>query len=143
MSTLVGHFVSSPSERENRDRTVSRGNESEGHGRKRERNESENRINKKKSTFSLTSCKGNRPCPTVSQYKFDTQVTQDKDTSASPNHPHVNNKHPDQTSWSTYVNSEGPDQTSLSAYVNSKGPDHISMSAYVNSKSPHETSLHM
>ena len=38
ISTLVGHFVSSPREREKRDR---RGDESEGQGRKRKMNESE------------------------------------------------------------------------------------------------------
>ena len=37
-STLVGHFVSSPKEREKRD---SRRDEREGQGRKRNRNESE------------------------------------------------------------------------------------------------------
>ena len=41
MSTLVGHFVSSPREREKRDRRDSRGDEREGQGRKRSRNESE------------------------------------------------------------------------------------------------------
>ena len=41
MSTLVGHFVSSPKEREKRDRRDSRRNDSEGQGRKRNRNESE------------------------------------------------------------------------------------------------------
>ena len=39
-STLVGHFVSSPRERVKRDRRDSRGDEREGHGRKRNRNES-------------------------------------------------------------------------------------------------------
>ena len=38
-STLEGHFVSSPREREKRDRRESRGDEREGQGRKR--NESE------------------------------------------------------------------------------------------------------
>ena len=33
-STLVGHFVSSPREREKRDRRVSTGDEREGQGRK-------------------------------------------------------------------------------------------------------------
>ena len=33
-STLVGHFVLSPREREKRDRRDSRGDEREGHGRK-------------------------------------------------------------------------------------------------------------
>ena len=40
-STLVGHFVSSPREREKRDRRDSRRDEREGQGRKRKRNESE------------------------------------------------------------------------------------------------------
>ena len=40
-STLVGHFVSSPREREKKDRRDSRGDEREGQGRKRNRNESE------------------------------------------------------------------------------------------------------
>ena len=40
-STLEGHFVSSPREREKRDRRESRGDEREGQGRKRYRNESE------------------------------------------------------------------------------------------------------
>ena len=39
--TLEGHFVSSPREREKRDRRESRGDEREGQGRKRNRNESE------------------------------------------------------------------------------------------------------
>ena len=38
-STLVGHFVSSPREREKRDRRDSRGDEREGHGRNIEENE--------------------------------------------------------------------------------------------------------
>ena len=40
-STLEGHFVPSPREREKRDRRESRGDEREGQGRKRNRNESE------------------------------------------------------------------------------------------------------
>ena len=40
-STLERHFVSSPREREKRDRRESRGDEREGQGRKRNRNESE------------------------------------------------------------------------------------------------------
>ena len=40
-STLVGHFVPSPREREKRDKRDSRGNEKEEQGRKRNRNESE------------------------------------------------------------------------------------------------------
>ena len=39
-STLVGHFVSSPGEKEKRDRNNSRGDEREGQGRKRNMNES-------------------------------------------------------------------------------------------------------
>ena len=41
MSTLVGHFVSSPREREKRDRRDCRRDEREGQGRKRNKNESE------------------------------------------------------------------------------------------------------
>ena len=41
MSTLVGNFVSSPREREKRDRRDCRGDEREGQGRKRKMNESE------------------------------------------------------------------------------------------------------
>ena len=40
-SALEGHFVSSPREREKRDKRESRGDEREGQGRKRNRNESE------------------------------------------------------------------------------------------------------
>ena len=41
MSTIVGHFVSSPREREKRDRRDSRSDEREEQKRKRNRNESE------------------------------------------------------------------------------------------------------
>ena len=51
MSTLVGHFVSSPIEREERDRRCSKGDEREGQGRKRNRKESEETEEIK--TFSL------------------------------------------------------------------------------------------
>ena len=40
-STLVGHFVLSPREKEKRDRRDSSGDEREGQGRKRNRNKSE------------------------------------------------------------------------------------------------------
>ena len=40
-SALVGHFVSSPGEREKRDRRDSRGDEREGKGKKREMKENE------------------------------------------------------------------------------------------------------
>ena len=40
-STLVGHFQSSPREREKRGRRDSRGDEREGQGKKRNTNESE------------------------------------------------------------------------------------------------------
>ena len=64
-STLEGHFVSSPREREKRDRRESRGDGREGQGRKRNRNESEE---------TLTHYKDSRPCPTVSQYQLDAPV---------------------------------------------------------------------
>ena len=41
LSTLMGHFVLSPREREKRDRRDSRGDEREGQGRKRKMNESD------------------------------------------------------------------------------------------------------
>ena len=53
-STLVGHFVSSPREREKRYRRDSRGDEREGQGRKRNRNESEETEEIK--TFPLYPC---------------------------------------------------------------------------------------
>ena len=52
MSTLVGHFVLSPRERETRDKRDSRGDEREGQGTKRNRNESEETEEIK--TFSLS-----------------------------------------------------------------------------------------
>ena len=76
MSTLVGHFVSSPKEREKRDRRDSTGDEREGQGRKRNYNESEETEEIK--TFpsvTLTCYKDSRPCPTVSQYQLDAPVT--------------------------------------------------------------------
>ena len=40
----MGHFVSSPREREKRDRRDSRNDEREGQGRKKDRNKSDGRI---------------------------------------------------------------------------------------------------
>ena len=76
MPTLVGHFVSSPRERENRDRRGSRGDEREGQGRKRKMNESEETEEIKNFPSTLTCC-NSRPCPTVSQYQLDAPVMQD------------------------------------------------------------------
>ena len=77
MSTLVGHFVSYPREREKIDRKESRGDEREGQGRMRNRNESEETEEIKNSPSTLTCHMDNRPCPTVSQYQLDAPVTQD------------------------------------------------------------------
>ena len=74
-STLVGHFVLSPREREKRDRRDSRRDEREGQGRKRNRNESEETKEIKTSPPTLTCYKDSRPCPTVSQYQLDALVT--------------------------------------------------------------------
>ena len=71
MSTLVGHFVLSPSERENRDRRDKR----EGQGRIRNRSESEETEEIKTYPSTLTCYKDSRPCPTVSQYQLDAPVT--------------------------------------------------------------------
>ena len=76
-STLEGHFVSSPREREKRDRRESRGDEREGQGRKRNRNESEETEEIKTFPSTLTHYKDSRPCPTVSQYQLDAPVMKD------------------------------------------------------------------
>ena len=73
-STLEGHFVSSPREREKRDRRESRGDEREGQGRKRNRKESEETEEIKTFPSTLTHYKDSRPCPTVSQYQLDAPV---------------------------------------------------------------------
>ena len=59
-STLVGHFVSSPREREKKDRRDSRRDEREGQGRKRNRNESEETEEIKTSPSTLTCYKDSR-----------------------------------------------------------------------------------
>ena len=74
-STLVGHFVSSPREREKKDRRDSRGDEREGQGRKRNRNESEETEEIKTSPSTLTCYKDSRPCPAASQYQLGAPVT--------------------------------------------------------------------
>ena len=66
-SALVGHFVSSPREREKRVRRDSRGDEREEQGRKRNRNESEETEEIKHSPSTLTRYKDSRPCPTLPQ----------------------------------------------------------------------------
>ena len=66
MSTLVGHFVLSPREREKRDRTDSRGDEREGQGREGqgiERQERTRKMNEKilvSKQMSVTSCFHNK-----------------------------------------------------------------------------------
>ena len=75
-STLVGHFVSSPRERETRGRRNSRRDVKEEQGRKRKRNERKaEEIKASPSTF--TYYKDSRPYQTLSQYQLDAQVTQD------------------------------------------------------------------
>ena len=74
-STLVGHFESSPREREKNDRRDSRGDEREGQGRKWNWNESEETEQIRHSLSILTCYKDSRPCLTVSQYQLDAQVT--------------------------------------------------------------------
>ena len=74
-STLVGHFVSSPREREKRDRRDSRRDEREGQGRKRNMNESVETEEIKNHLPSLTCYKDSRPCQTVSQYQLNAPVT--------------------------------------------------------------------
>ena len=57
MSTLVGHFVLSPREREKRDRRDSRGDERKGAVRKRNRTESEETEEIKKKPLLLPATK--------------------------------------------------------------------------------------
>ena len=66
--------MSSPREREKRDRRESRGDEREGQGRKRNWNESEETEEIKTFPSTLTHYKDSRPCPTVSQYQLDAPV---------------------------------------------------------------------
>ena len=68
----MGHFVSSPREREKRD---SRGDEREEQGRKRNRNGSDETEEIKTFPSTLTCYKDSRPCPAVSQYQLDAPVT--------------------------------------------------------------------
>ena len=75
-SSLVGHFVSFPREREKTDRRDSSGDKREGLGRKRNRNEREATEEIKTVPSTLTCYKYSKPCPTVSQYQLDAPVTQ-------------------------------------------------------------------
>ena len=70
MSTPVGHFVLSPREREKRDKGDSRGDEREGQGRKRNKNERQETEEIKSFPSTLTCYKDSKPCPTVSQNQF-------------------------------------------------------------------------
>ena len=75
-STLVGHFVSSPREREKREEIERDSREHrEGQGRKRNRNEREETEEIKTPPSTLTCYKDGRPSPTVSQYLLDAPVT--------------------------------------------------------------------
>ena len=74
MLTLVGHFVSSLTGREKKDRRHSRGDEREGRGRKRNRKEREETDEIKTFPSTLTCCKDSKPCPNVSQYQLDAPV---------------------------------------------------------------------
>ena len=70
----MGHFVSSPREREKRDRRNSRGDERQGQERKRNRNEREETEEIKTFPSTLTCYKDSKPHPTVSQYQLDSPV---------------------------------------------------------------------
>ena len=74
-STLEDHFLSSPREREKRDRRDSRGDEREGQARKRNRNERGETVEIKTFPSTLTCYKDSKPCPTVSQHQLDAPVT--------------------------------------------------------------------
>ena len=68
-------ILSSPREREKRDRTDSRGEEREWHRRKLKLKESEGTEEITTIPSTLTCCKDSRPCLTVSQYHLGTPVT--------------------------------------------------------------------
>ena len=72
--TLVGHFVSSPREREKREEIAEEMKE-----RDREERGTGMKVKKQKKLKhhlpTLTCYKGSRPCPTVSQYQLDAPVT--------------------------------------------------------------------
>ena len=80
MSTLVGHFVSSPRERDKTDRRDSRGDK-RGTGKKeRDREERGTGMKVKKQNenippLPLPATKDSKPCPTVSQFWLDAPVT--------------------------------------------------------------------
>ena len=76
--------MSSPREREKKDRRDSRGDEREGQGRKRNRNESEETEEIKTSPSTLTCYKDSRPCPAVSQLGSKTIGGEETDRSITP-----------------------------------------------------------
>ena len=71
----MGHFVSSPGEREKRARSDSRRDERDEQGRKSNKNESEETEEIKHSLSALTCYKDSRQCPTLNQYQLDAPVT--------------------------------------------------------------------
>ena len=76
-----------PEKREKRDGRDIRGDESEGQGRKRNGNESEETEEIKTFPLHPYLLKDSRPCPTVSPYLFDSLVRKIYDTFATPDHP--------------------------------------------------------
>ena len=77
MSTCVGHFVSSPREREQRDRRVSGGDEREGQGRKWKMNESEETEEIKTFLLYPYLLQGQQALPNCKPYQLGAPVTQD------------------------------------------------------------------
>ena len=75
MSTFVGHFVSSPREREKRDRKDSRGDEREEQGRNRNRNESEEKEEIKTFPLYLTCYKDSNCRPISAGHPDDVKYT--------------------------------------------------------------------
>ena len=79
-STLVGHFMSSPREKEKRDRRDNSRDEREEQGKwkwinRRNKNISPLPPPPPHAPSTLTCYKDSRPCPTVSQYQLDALVT--------------------------------------------------------------------
>ena len=73
-SIPVGHFVSSPREREKRERELVEEMKEGDRGKRGTRMKVKKQKKSKHSPSTLTCYKDSRPCPTVSQYQLDAPV---------------------------------------------------------------------
>ena len=98
MSTLEGHFVSSPREREKRDRRKSRGDEREGQGRKRNRNESKETEEIKTFPLYPYPLQGQQALPNCKPISWTPQWCKIHSTFAPPDRP----QYPATIMWQVY-----------------------------------------